>query len=95
MGVLGGLQLVDFLEVKVHLFLKGVDRLFAWSFEAVQPNPVSLGKCDCEVTDTTGVSSTLSYPRLSGEAMVVQAGDSDIDVVEIEKGAMRFPQGYS
>lgn len=39
MEVLGRSQLVDFFEVKVDLFLKGLDRDFARSFETVQPNP--------------------------------------------------------
>ena len=58
--------------MSIYLFLKGVDRGFAWSFETVKLD-VSLDKYEgCEVTDTTGVQSISLYSWLGGGPMVLQ-----------------------
>ena len=38
MCVLGIFQLINFSKVKIYLFLKGFNGVFAWSVEAVKPD---------------------------------------------------------
>ena len=36
--VLDVFQSINFSEIKIYLFLKGFDGVFAWSFEAIRPD---------------------------------------------------------